>query len=337
MTTLQSRKLPRGNLHGFLATSLFIHVVVLAALSFVPRSPPPEEPPAKKRDFRVALVTPPQPPPQPQAPPVIPAPLPEEIKKVVQPANATEPEKADHVAPDANKVEVEEVAKGNPDATAQAPLEEPASESQSEQSESQNPPVDLAKLFNVPLNAQIRPDGVAEQRAKAAMKANNSNKKVLADFDARDKAFRQSIESFGSEVGVGNHTSVNAYSDDAKSYLERIHRKIHKRWADGYLPYLDTGVPMDSPLRNPNLNTILEMIIDGSSGQVERVNIVKTSGELSYDSEAIIIAQTIGPHGAAPHDVISPNGKVYVHWNFWRDTRQCGTFGASIFIVNKDG
>jgi hypothetical protein len=28
---------------------------------------------------------------------------------------------------------------------------------------------------------------------------------------------------------------------------------------------------------------------------------------------------------------------VYLHWNFWRDQRQCGVFGASIFLVEKDG
>jgi hypothetical protein len=33
---------------------------------------------------------------------------------------------------------------------------------------------------------------------------------------------------------------------------------------------------------------------------------------------------------------VSPNGKIYVHWTFYRDGRQCGVFGASIYLMTTD-
>lgn len=318
-------------LAGFILLSICFHVGFVLAMSQVEWMAKPL-PKRELKPFEVTVVSesapePPRlplPPISPPAPPV-----------VEQKTNKEEPEKAEAISEEANKTERDVIAKGSRFGKREAPKANPEPEP-AEVAEAK-PNVDIGKLFQVPLNTPSRPDSIAEKLARAKMKDNDSNHKLLADFDSRDKAFRGSLESFGSEVGVGNHTSVNAYADSTKAYIERIHRKIHRRWAEDYLLHLDTGTPMASPMRDPRLHTLLEMVLDGRTGEVEKVNIVQTSGQLQYDSEAIIILQSIGPHGPAPRDVISANGKVYVHWNFWRDSRQCGVFGASIFLVNSDG
>jgi outer membrane biosynthesis protein TonB len=346
MTTLQSRKHSWLRIGLFQFASVFVHLALLIGLvlpfaaNLLANKPLPVEPPKPNPEFKLSVVEEPR---KPKEKVIIPpTPMPKVApEKIVQKTNEVAPEKANFVSKNANRVEKDERAEltqENPIERQENPTQPSELEKTSSASEStDNKPVDIQKLFNVPMAAMESPLGRREQAARAALTAKDANKKVLADFDARDKAFRGALESFASEVAVGNHTGVNAYSDSAKFYLERIHQKIHRRWADGYLPYLDSSVPMGSPLRNPNLNTKLEMVIDGATGVVEKVSIVNTSGELMYDSEAIIIAQTIGPHGLAPDDATSPNGKVYIHWNFWRDSRQCGIFGAEMFIVNKDG
>ena len=99
---------------------------------------------------------------------------------------------------------------------------------------------------------------------------------------------------------------------------------------------IDTQYPRSHPLQNPNLSTTLEFVIDARSGEFEAVTIVKGSGEMLFDAEAISVAWAIGPRPNPPPQIVSPNGKIYVHWTFWRDGRQCGVFGASIYLMLTD-
>lgn len=198
--------------------------------------------------------------------------------------------------------------------------------------------IDPAKLFATPVKDYEKVLGNAsrEQKAREASKAQDGRDRLLPDFEARDESFRASLENFIPEVKPGNHTGVNAHRNVYATYIARIHRKIHVRWADRYLGYLDTRKPLGDPLNNPRLRTVLEFVIEASTGQVEKVNIVTTSGEMQFDSEAISIAHAVGPHPAPPEQIVSPDGRVYIHWAFNRDQRQCGTFGASVFLVDRD-
>jgi hypothetical protein len=162
-------------------------------------------------------------------------------------------------------------------------------------------------------------------------------RRVLARHAKRQRLMRASLENMISEVKPGNHTSVNAQKAVYAGYIGAIHRRIHARWANQYLPMLDTRQTFDPQLSDPTLMTKLEFVIDADSGEFEAVNVVKSSGVLAYDAEAIDTAWSIGRRPNAPAPLVSPNGKVYVHWSFWRDGRQCGVFGAAVYIVNKDG
>lgn len=161
--------------------------------------------------------------------------------------------------------------------------------------------------------------------------------RLLANFEQSQEALKASLENFIYEIKPGNHTAVNAVANPAASYLTRIHNRIHVRWADDYLMYLDTQVDRSSPLQDSKLLTTLEYVIDAKTGALERVNIVKTSGNLQYDAAAVTVSMAAGPHPSPPSEAISHNGKVYVHWQFARDQRQCGTYGASIFLLHKEG
>jgi TonB family protein len=150
-------------------------------------------------------------------------------------------------------------------------------------------------------------------------------------------SLKASLENYITEVQPGNHTAVNATADAAASYISKIHRKIHPKWGGEYLPHLDVAYGPGHPLSDSDLNTVLEYVVDGDSGKLESVNVARSSGRVEFDAEAISVSKMVAPHPPAPPSVISPDGNVYLHWNFWRDQRQCGTFGVSIYKVDKEG
>ena len=175
----------------------------------------------------------------------------------------------------------------------------------------------------------------ADRAARA--KELSKGRRLMPNYEKTQAAIGTSLKSFGHAVKPGNHAGVNRKSSAFGSYIGVIHHKIHERWAHSYLMELDLHEPAGSPMNDPSLNTMLEFVIRADDGEVEAVNIVRSSGQMRFDAQAVAIAHGIGPHPEAPPELVSPDGRVYVHWNFWRDQRQCGTFGASVFIVSERG
>jgi hypothetical protein len=62
---------------------------------------------------------------------------------------------------------------------------------------------------------------------------------------------------------------------------------------------------------------------------------VRTSGYTAYDLAAIDVAFQAGPYPDPPRAIRSANGKIYVHWRFYRDERQCATSGVDYFILDN--
>jgi hypothetical protein len=60
------------------------------------------------------------------------------------------------------------------------------------------------------------------------------------------------------------------------------------------------------------------------------------AGHTLFNAEALTVSQKIGNQPDPPPSIVSPDGKVYIHWTYWRDQRQCGTFGARIFRVQAE-
>ena len=197
------------------------------------------------------------------------------------------------------------------------------------------PKLDPRQLFQPSMQDYNRVMGDRDQDPQAARRLRHG-RRLLDGWEERDAAMRASIENFVSNVKPGNHTALNAHANIFATYINAIHRKIHPRWGTGYLVDLDMHTSPGDPLNDPDLNTLLEFVIKASDGEVEQVNIVRSSGELRFDAEAVTIAHAVGPHPNPPPEIVSPDGRIYIHWNFWRGPRQCGTFGASVFIVEKD-
>lgn len=180
-------------------------------------------------------------------------------------------------------------------------------------------------------------DGSADRELAEKEREKGAGHGMFERIEKSKGSLKASLENYITEVQPGNHTAVNATADAAATYISKIHRKIHPKWGGEYLPHLDGAYGPGHPLSNTQLNTVLEFVVDGDSGKLKSVNMVQSSGRVEFDSEAISISKMVAPHPPAPPSVVSPDGDVYLHWNFWRDQRQCGTFGVSIYKVDKQG
>jgi TonB family protein len=152
---------------------------------------------------------------------------------------------------------------------------------------------------------------------------------VASNFDR----WRSAIENYVSSVKPGNQTALNTARVPFASYLNGMHNRIHPIFADAFLESLDS-LPPSHPMNDQHLVTRLEIVLT-KEGRLRRMGIVKTSGLTAFDIAALDAIDRAQPFGPAPSAIISPDGNVYLHWEFHRDeVFACSTQGASPFILN---
>jgi hypothetical protein len=177
-----------------------------------------------------------------------------------------------------------------------------------------------------------RIDGkTAEKARELARLSPSQHSGTRGRFDAKWKSIRSALENFVPEVKPGNQTALGTRAHPFALYVARMHRNIHKLWGFGFLEDLDRK-PDSNPLNNMKLWTMVEVVLR-PDGEVDKATIVRPSGNLPYDVAALDTVFSSGPYGATPREIRSADGKVYLHWRFHRDHRQCGTFGVDPFIL----
>ncbi|MCG8418159.1 MAG: hypothetical protein MJE77_09485 [Proteobacteria bacterium] len=176
---------------------------------------------------------------------------------------------------------------------------------------------------------------VGKDRVKEelALGRNKRKSKRRGRWEKKIAAVKSALENFTPEVRPGNQTALKTRAAPFAVYIARMHRRIHELWGFGFLEDLDDK-PSDHPLNNWELYTILEIVIDPDGSVVEnKLRIVHHSGRLEFDVAAIDTIMTAGPYEPTPKKIRSPDGRVYMHWGFYRNHRQCGTFNAHPFIL----
>ena len=146
--------------------------------------------------------------------------------------------------------------------------------------------------------------------------------------------WRNAIENYVSSVKPGNQTALNTAAVPFASYLNTIHNRIHPIFADSFLGSLD-NLPKQHPLNDPKLITRLEIVVSPKEGRIVKMGIVKTSGITAFDIAALDSVHRAQPFGPAPGAIVSPDGNVYLHWEFHRDeVFACSTMNARPFMLN---
>ena len=170
-------------------------------------------------------------------------------------------------------------------------------------------------------------DNLREQREAYAEQVKSRSRG--GSRQRRWRKFKAALENYVTQVKPGNQTALNAAASPFAAYLATIHRRIHIEYALGFLK----GLPISGgPFDDAQLRTTLEIVIN-SDGTVHQIGIVETSGLLPFDFGAFDAVMRAGPFTAPPASILSEDGRVYLHWGFYRNSRQCGTFNAKPFIL----
>ncbi len=172
---------------------------------------------------------------------------------------------------------------------------------------------------------------LARERAAdgAARRAAHRGKWEKNKFDK----WRPAIENYEPSVKLDNVTALNAARSPFATYLNTIHNRLHPIFAEEWLAFLD-GLPKNSPLNDMTLVTNLEIVLDKDTGKIVRMGVTKPSGYTMYDVAALNAVDRAGPYGKAPDIIASPDGNVYLHWEFHRDPFDaCTTRNARPFLL----
>jgi len=146
--------------------------------------------------------------------------------------------------------------------------------------------------------------------------------------------WKNAIENYVSSVKPGNQTALNTAAVPFASYLNTIHNRIHPLFADSFLGSLD-NLPKNHPLNSPRLITSIEIVVSPKEGRIVKMGVVKTSGITAFDIAALDSVHRAQPFGPAPGAIVSPDGNVYLHWEFHRDeVFACSTMHARPFLLN---
>jgi hypothetical protein len=144
--------------------------------------------------------------------------------------------------------------------------------------------------------------------------------------------WRSAIENYVATVQPGNQTALNTAASPFAAYLNRIHQRLHPQFADEFLNSLD-GLPRDHEM-NQDLRTFLEIVLSREDGRLVRMGVTRASGSTAFDVGALEAVQRSGPFGAPPSAIVSPDGNVYLHWEFHRNpVYACSTYNARPYML----
>jgi hypothetical protein len=145
--------------------------------------------------------------------------------------------------------------------------------------------------------------------------------------------WKSAIENYVPSVKPGNQTALNTARAPFATYLNTIHNRLHPIFADSFLSSLDS-LTADHPMNRPDLSTNLEIVVDQAEGKLMRMGVTKASGVTAFDVAALESVKRAGPFGMPPAEIVSPDGNVYLHWEFHRNPdKACSTYFARPFIL----
>lgn len=145
--------------------------------------------------------------------------------------------------------------------------------------------------------------------------------------------WRAAIENYVASVKPGNQTALNTARVPFASYLNDIHQRLHPLFADSFLDSLD-ALPASHPLNQPELRTNVEIVVSREDGRLVKLGVTRASGVTAFDVAALEAVSRAAPFGAPPAAIVSPDGNVYLHWEFYRDRNYaCSTYFARPFLL----
>jgi TonB family protein len=124
-----------------------------------------------------------------------------------------------------------------------------------------------------------------------------------------------------SAARAGDEPAVQG-EESALPYLQALHAKVHRLWADNFLAMATAQLPKEHPVNLLSRVAELELAL-AMNGDVVEVKVSKPSGSTEFDAAAVDVVKTSTPLAEASETTLSDDGKVHVKWLFARDDRRC--------------
>ncbi len=145
--------------------------------------------------------------------------------------------------------------------------------------------------------------------------------------------WRPALENYVASVQPGNQTALNAARVPFARYLNAIHNRLHPIFADRFLATLE-GMPANHPMNRQDMVTHIEIVLSKEDGRIVRMGVTKSSGVTAFDVGALDSIQKASPYGTPPGAIVSPDGNVYLHWEFYRQPfYACSTYFAHPYML----
>jgi TonB family protein len=134
-------------------------------------------------------------------------------------------------------------------------------------------------------------------------------------------------------IGFGDRTILgSAALVPFATYLNGMHSRIHPFFADQFIDSLNKR-PASDPINDIKRFANVEIVVS-RAGFVETIGILKSSGIPEFDQGAMDSVTRAQPFGSAPDAIVSPDGNVYMHWEFHRDERYaCSTMNTRPILL----
>lgn len=177
----------------------------------------------------------------------------------------------------------------------------------------------------------IGTEKLAAERASAgaALRSKRTGRLDTNKFER----WRPAIENYDPSVKLGNQTSLNAARKVFAGYLNHIHNRIHPVFAEEFLDSLGR-VARSDVTNDPDLVTHVEIVLRKEDGAIVRMGITRNSGSTVFDASALESIDRAGPYGKAPDAIASPDGNIYLHWEFHRDPHDaCSSRNARPYLL----
>lgn len=173
---------------------------------------------------------------------------------------------------------------------------------------------------------QLREDRRMDQLRRRSKRAGNWRMVGI-------ERWRSAIENYVPMVKPGNTTALNTARSPFAVYLNDVHNRIHPIFADTFLVSLDQ-LPSSHPLNVPDLVTHAEIVLSSLDGSLVKAGIVKSSGVTAFDVNALEAVLHASPFGQPPAVIVSFDGNVYLHWEFYRNPYYaCSTYFAHPYLL----
>lgn len=146
--------------------------------------------------------------------------------------------------------------------------------------------------------------------------------------------WRAAIENYVAAVTPGNQTQLNTAKAPFASYIANIHNRLHPIFASAFLGSLES-LPANHPLNDYSKKTDIEIVLNRADGSLVKMGVTRSSGSTMFDVQALEAVKQASPFGTPPEIIVSPDGNVYLHWEFYRNPMYaCSTHFARPYIVN---